>query len=301
MSNPKGLVFNIQRYSIHDGPGIRTTVFMKGCPLSCKWCSNPESQKAHPEIMTYDVRCISCHKCEEICPAGAIFFTEEGRQINWQKCNLCLECAESCPSKAIERVGNYVTVEEVLKEVLTDETFYQNSGGGLTISGGEPLLQWEFVAELCKRAKEKGIHTVLDTCGYSPWGAMKAVLRHVDLVLFDIKHMERAKHKDGTGVDNRLVLTNARKTAALVRTWFRVPLITGFNDSIDNIRQTADFASALNIERVSILPYHELGSDKYSKLGRKYCMEKSVSPSSENCQTATRILESYGLKVDEVS
>jgi len=299
MNNGKGLIFNIQKYAIHDGPGIRTSVFMKGCPLYCKWCSNPESQGAHPEIMAYDIRCIACHRCEEACPAGAVSFKEGTRQIDWGKCDNCLKCSGECPSKAIERVGNYLTVDEALKEVLADEVFYRNSGGGMTVSGGEPLLQWEFVAELCRRSQEKGIHTVLDTCGFASWNVMEKVLRHVDLVLFDVKHMDSTKHKQGTGVDNELIISNAGKTAALVRTWFRIPLIPGFNDSPEDLRKIAEFARNLHIEKVSLLPYHELGSSKYAKLGKTYSMDGVNPPDEEKLRTATAIFESHGLKVEK--
>ncbi|MDD5311614.1 MAG: glycyl-radical enzyme activating protein [Dehalococcoidia bacterium] len=299
MNDGKGLIFNIQKYAIHDGPGIRTSVFMKGCPLYCKWCSNPESQRAHPEIMTYDIRCISCHRCEEICPVNAISFNEKRRQIDWEKCDNCFKCSGECPSKAIERIGNYLTVDEVLNEVLADEIFYRNSGGGMTVSGGEPLLQWEFVAELCRKAKEKGIHTVLDTCGFASWNVMEKVLKHVDLVLFDVKHMAATKHKEGTGVDNELIMSNAGKTAALVRTWFRVPLIPGFNDSPEDIRKIAEFARSLHIEKVSLLPYHELGSSKYAKIGKTYSMDGLIPTDEEKLKTATAIFESHGLKVEK--
>lgn len=294
----KGLIFNIQRYAVQDGPGIRTTIFMKGCPLRCKWCSNPESQEPYPEIMTHDVRCIACHKCLEVCPVGAVSFSGEGREIDRERCNLCLQCAEVCPSKAIEHVGDYLTVDEVLKEVLADRVFYRNSGGGMTISGGEPLLQWQFVAELCRRAKEEDICTAIDTCGYAPWDIMEKVLKYVDLVLFDVKHMDSAKHKDGTGVDNEVILSNAKKTASLVETWIRVPLIPNFNDSNHDIQSIAEFSSSLHTRKVSILPYHELGSSKYAQLGTICPGDGTIPPSEEKVQSVRDRFESSGLKVE---
>jgi len=198
----KGLIFNIQRFSIHDGPGIRTTVFLKGCPLTCKWCSNPESQKSYPEILTVDRKCIRCGRCAESCSQEAITLDESGRRLDWQKCNLCMECAANCPSGAIEAVGRYLTVDEVVAEVEKDRLFYQNSGGGVTVSGGEPLLQWEFALNLLKECKVRNLHTALDTSGCAPWDVMERVIEHVDLVLYDIKDMHSAKHKAITGVAN---------------------------------------------------------------------------------------------------
>ncbi|MDD5127362.1 MAG: glycyl-radical enzyme activating protein [Dehalococcoidales bacterium] len=295
-SDIKGLVFNTQSFAIQDGPGIRTTVFMKGCPLHCQWCSNPESQKAHPEIMTTDIKCISCRKCAGLC--DAISFNSKGRQIDRAKCNLCLKCAEVCPSKAIEQIGKYLTVDEVLKEVLRDEALYRNSGGGMTVSGGEPLLQPEFVTELCRRAKEKGIHTALDTCGYAPWAVMEKVLKYIDLVLFDVKHMDPAKHKKFTGVDNKLILSNLKKTVPMVRTWIRIPLIPGFNDSEDEVKEIAEFSASLKVDKVSVLPYHEFGSAKYAKLGNTYPMQGTASLGEDKVKSVVTSFQQYNLEVE---
>jgi len=294
----KGLIFNIQKFSLHDGPGIRTTVFMKGCPLQCRWCSNPESVRPYSEIMLYDVRCIGCRKCEEACPTGAIYFSEKGREVDWDKCDQCLACARVCPSKAIELTGQEMTVEEVVKVLEEDRIFYQNSGGGMTVSGGEALLQWEFVRDLFRRSRKRGIHTALDTTGSAPWQNVEQVLAHVDLVLHDIKHMDSRKHREATGVGNEQILENVRRVAAKVDTWVRVPLIPGFNDSETNLRQVAQFASSIGAVKVSILPYHEWGASKYEKLGRTYPMEGTPSPDESAQEGAQKIMESFGLKAD---
>ena len=293
-----GLVFNIQKFSLHDGPGIRTTVFIKGCPLVCKWCSNPESQSPKQEIMTYDIRCIGCGKCAEACGTGAITFTEAGREIDWEKCNECLECARVCPARGIEIMGTLMTVDEVVAKVEQDRIFYENSGGGMTVSGGEPLVQWEFVARVLERCQEKGIHTALDTCGMAPWKNLERVIEHTDLVLFDVKHMDSAIHKEGTGVGNETILDNARKTAERATTWIRIPLIPGFNDSESDLMRVANFAVEIGAEKISLLPYHNLGSSKYPKLGRTYPMEGTPRLVDEEVEALKRWLETMGLEVE---
>ena len=300
----EGAIFDVQKFAIQDGPGLRTTVFMKGCPLRCKWCSNPESWNTYPEIMVNNIRCIAeCNACLRACPADAIMFVEQdkGIKIDRENCSLCMKCVEVCPPQAIERVGSYMTVQEVLEQVLDDKIFYQNSGGGLTVSGGEPLVQGEFVGELCRLAKEEGVHTALDTTGYASWQVMEKVLKYVDLVLFDVKHMDPKKHKECTGVGNKLILENAKKTALRVRTWIRAPLIAGFNDSKWNLEALARFACELDVEKISILPYHEYGLAKYGKLGRTYQMEGAKQISEKHLAQIVRGIENQGLTVTVAS
>jgi pyruvate formate lyase activating enzyme len=292
-----GLIFDIQRFSLHDGPGIRSTVFLKGCPLHCQWCSNPESINAYPEIMAYDTKCIRCGQCGQVCPKSAITIVEDVRKIDWSNCDLCLECVKACASGAIEQVGKYMSVDEVVEEIAKDFLFYRNSGGGVTLSGGEPLLQWEFAIEVLRQCQERGIHTALDTSGYTNWEIMEQVLEYVNLVLFDIKHMNPGKHKEGTGVDNTLILDNAVRTAGKVRTWIRVPVITGYNDSESNIRELAEFIAKLPIEKVSLLPYHCWGEQKYQRLGRSYHFKNTLSPTDEEIQKLQEIMESYKINV----
>ena len=295
--NEKGLVFNIQRFSVQDGPGIRTTVFVKGCPLSCEWCSNPESQELYQEVICLDRNCIGCGRCVEACPQDAITLGESGRLIDREKCDRCLICAEVCPSGAIEIAGRYMDVDEAMEEVAKDELFYRNSGGGVTVSGGEPLLQWQFVRALLKECKSKNFHTALDTSGYSPWNDMEEVLKYVDLVLYDVKLMDPAKHKEATGVDNEIILSNVAKVAQKKRTWLRYPVIPGFNDSESCAREIAAFASNIPIEKASLLPYHAFGAEKYERLGRIYSIEGVSPPTDEQLQGIASIFESFGLNV----
>jgi pyruvate formate lyase activating enzyme len=293
-----GLVFDIQKFSLHDGPGIRTTVFMKGCPLVCRWCSNPESQSPSQEIMANDIQCIGCGKCAEVCGTGAITFTEAGREIDWEKCDQCLECSRVCPANGIECVGQNMTVEEVVAKVEQDRIFYENSGGGMTVSGGEPLVQWEFVLRLLEKCREKGIHTALDTCGMAPWEILERVIEHADLVLYDVKHMDSAVHKKGTGAGNETILENARKVAEKAATWVRIPLIPDFNASAADLMKIAHFASEIGAEKVSLLPYHNYGSSKYPKLGWTYPMEGTPLLTDEEVEEKKSQLEAAGLRVE---
>ena len=293
--NQKGLIFNIQKFSIHDGPGIRTTVFTKGCPLECKWCSNPESISPDPEIMIHGIRCIHCGKCQEACTEDAIISIEGNERIDIEKCTKCMECVDACPTKTLETMGRYMTIKEVVEEVEKDSLFYQNSGGGVTVSGGEPLFQWRFTRDVLRGCKERGFHTALDTTGYVSWRVMEEVLRYVDLILYDIKHMDDNSHTLGTGVPNTLILKNIRRIASMVRTWIRFPVIQGFNDSPENIKEVASLASTLGVEKVSLLPYHEWGRSKYEKLGREYPSAFSGKISNEGLEYIRTVFSEKGV------
>ncbi len=294
----RGLVFLIQRYSVQDGPGLRTTVFMKGCPLRCQWCQNPESLKPYPELMTRDTKCLLLGKCVEACPVGAITFDQQkNRKINRARCNLCFQCVDVCPAKALSQVGKYMTVEEVMAEIERDDIFYRKSGGGITISGGEPLLQWRFVSRLLEACKQRHLHTALDTCGYAPWPTLKKVLEHVDLVLYDIKHMAPTLHKEATGKSNRLILNNVRMMPPQTNVWLRIPLIPGFNDAEENLARLSRLGREIGAEKVSILPYHKLAEEKYKQLGKKYTMAGFEPPSTEHLQQVQKFIESFGLQV----
>jgi len=294
----RGLIFNIQRYSVQDGPGIRTTIFMKGCPLNCSWCSNPESWEPYPELIVRDIKCIRCGKCIQVCPAGAISLdVQDYRKIDRAKCDLCFKCVDVCPSGALSKVGKYMTVNEVMEEIEPDEIFYRNSGGGITVSGGEPLLQWEFAYELLRACKQKHFHTALDTCGYARWSILEKILNYVDLVLYDIKHIDAKLHKKGTGKNNTLILNNARRISNAAKLWIRVPLIAGYNDSPEHMRGIAELAKEVGAEKVSLLPYHELGREKYFNLGRAYNIGRFNVPSNGHIQLLKDLIESLGVKV----
>lgn len=294
-----GIVFNIQRFSIHDGPGIRTTVFLKGCPLECIWCSNPEAINTKLEIMVHNARCIHCGKCKEACTTGAIIFFDGNRdqRIDADKCNNCMDCVRACPTKTLECVGRYMTVQEVVREVRKDDLFYRNSGGGITVSGGEPLMQWKFTRDLLKACKEEGFQTALDTTGFASWEVLESILKYVNLVLYDIKHLEDSAHIKGTEVSNKLILENLKNTAKMTRTWLRFPVLPGFNDSRGHVEKVAQLGARVGVEKVSLLPYHEWGKSKYEKLGLTYRFAPARMISNDDLEELKKIFEEKGLEV----
>ena len=294
----KGYIFNIQRYSIHDGPGIRTTVFLKGCPLRCYWCQNPESQDKGPEVYFDQTRCTACGKCVTVCPAGASLLSDTTSSIDRSRCTACGKCSEVCPNEARRIIGKYVSVGEVFEEVKRDEVFYAKSGGGVTISGGEPLFQPDYTVSLLKSCRRSGIHTALDTSGYVKWNTLKRVLDYCNLVLFDIKHIDLAQHVKYTGVSNQLILDNARRVVDVCPMWVRVTVVPGYcNDSIETIEATARFLTAElgTSVVVCLLPYHRLGEIKYEKLGRLARPITGIQPPDDESITKFReVFESYG-------
>lgn len=295
----KGLIYSIQKFAVHDGPGIRTLIYMKGCPLSCVWCSSPQSQKPEPEIIYYEVRCKKCGSCIEACPVKAISMTEDGIKIDRVICNGCGECAEICQNQALEFAGREVTVAELFGEINKDSGFFRRSGGGITVGGGEPTMQPEFVAEFLKRCKQNNIHTAIETCGFVSWENLEKILNYVDLVYMDIKHMDSAVHEKLTSVPNTLILENIRKASALHTMIIRIPVVPGYNDSDDNIIATVKFASQLgaNLLRVELLPYHKFGSQTYGRIGREYELQHVEPPDDARMESLKKMAESCGIKV----
>lgn len=294
----QGKIFNIQHYSIHDGPGIRTTVFFKGCPLSCWWCHNPESIEKKSQLVYRNSKCIGCRDCVDLCPEGALSFGDKGVIINKDLCTLCGLCAEKCPANALEIIGTDRTVKEIMKEIEKDKMFFDESGGGVTFSGGEPLFQTELLIALLEGCKNKGIHTALDTSGYAKWEILESVAGKVDLFLYDLKHMDNEAHRKYTGVPNTVILENLGKLTKIHQNiWIRVPVIPAINDSEANLKSLGEFVSSLMIKKVFLLPYHEIASGKYELLNKPYLLSEVEPPQEERMKELEKILIPYGLEV----
>ncbi|WP_243343543.1 glycyl-radical enzyme activating protein [Anaerococcus sp. AGMB09787] len=291
----KGIVFDIQKYSIHDGPGIRTIVFLKGCPLRCIWCSNPESQNTKPEIMFRKNLCIHCGKCVSICLNNAIG-PQNKYWIDRKKCISCGECVNVCPSSALTLKGKEMTVEDVINEVKKDETYYRNSGGGITLSGGEALLQYKFAKELLKACHAKGWHTAVETEGYISKEVIMEVVPHIDLVLLDMKTYDTNLHYKYTKVHNEVIKENAKLIQSMTRTIIRIPVIPGVNDSVEEFSSIVKFVKTLdNVEQIHILPYHNYGENKYYLLGRDYLMKDTKKNKEEHLNNLKKIVEDNDL------
>lgn len=295
MSEKNAVVFDVQRFSLNDGPGIRTIVFLKGCPLNCIWCHNPESKSQRSELMLYPTKCIGCGDCVSSCPEGLHSFGENGQHIiAREKCRRCGVCESACAG-AIKLCGKPMSVDEALHQVMKDSVFYANSGGGLTISGGEPLMQADFTQALLKSAKERGIHTAIETSGYAKWDVIESLADYVDLFLWDVKETDSKRHKQYTGVDNALILSNLHRLNDLGATVvLRCPIIPGYNDRKEHLEAIGKMAEELScVERVDIEPYHPLGKSKAEALGRDYPLDDLTFPSDEAvkswCETVARL------------
>ncbi len=284
----KGLIFNIMRYSISDGPGIRTTVFLKGCPLSCLWCHNPEGPSPRKELRIRRDRCIQCGACLVCCPAPG----------SPDSCRLCGKCAEVCCTGARELLGRELTVPEAMAEIEKDIIFYDESGGGVTFSGGEPLLQAEFLLALLGACREQGIHTAVDTTGFAPFSVLEAAAPLTDAFLYDLKLMDNGQHLEDTGVPNSGILSNLSRLArGHQNITVRVPIIPGITDTDGNLEAMAAFLKPIPIQQVEILPYHNTALAKYQHLGRTYPLADLASPSQEKMKEAATALAASGHKV----
>ncbi len=294
-----GVVFDIKRFAIHDGPGIRTTVFLKGCPLTCACCHNPESQAPGAEVILRPGRCLRCGACLPECPTGAATLGPGGPVVDPARCLRCGDCAEACPAGARERIGRVMTAEAVVAEIARDEPFFAESGGGATFSGGEPLQQPDFLAGLLRLCREAGIHTALDTCGHAPWETVARVLPWTDLVLYDLKHPDDAAHRAFTGVSNATILANLRRLAASgPPVVVRVPVVPGFNDDDATARALAALLAELETRPpVELLPYHQLGADKYARLGREAPLPDTPPPNRARLAAFAGALRGRGLTV----
>jgi glycyl-radical enzyme activating protein len=278
-----GTVFEIQRFSIHDGPGIRTTVFLKGCPLRCLWCHNPESQERGTEIFFSAEKCIGCRYCQETCPRGNHQFQDGMHIYHRDNCTGCGQCTEQCYSEALEVVGRPASVDEVIDKVIKDLPFYSNSGGGMTLSGGEPMQQFEFTRALLREARQRGIHTCIETSGCAPFSHYREIVPLVDLFLFDIKETDPARHVQYTGVSNQLILQNlSGLDQAGANIILRCPIIPGLNDRLEHFQAVAALAGTMqHVLEIHVLPYHPLGESKNSRLGKSPLLTGIAMPEAE--------------------
>ena len=285
-----GVIFNIQKFSINDGPGIRTVVFFKGCPLHCKWCANPESQLAKIQILWDKKKCLHCHHCLEICLQKAISLKNDNIFIDTNKCTLCKQCINTCPQKALTSEGEIKTVQQILDIVLQDEVFYEESDGGITLSGGEFLMQTQFAEELLIAAKEKNLHTCRETTGFCTPEKFQHIIQYIDYILFDLKHWDSQKHLEGTGIDNKLILTNMKYAISTGKKVLpRIPVIPKFNDSLEDAKRFCEVLHDVGSNQCQLLPFHQFGENKYYLLNKKYAYENQPALHHEDLQEYLQI------------
>ena len=299
MASETGTVFNIQRFSTHDGPGIQTTVFLKGCNLRCVWCHNPEGLRRAPELQLFPAKCIACGRCLDACPVSAHRLSDGQKTFARELCLACGRCAGECFSGALRIVGSTMSVDEVLAEVLEDRAYYENSGGGVTFSGGESLLSVRFLTALLREAKQRGVHTAVDTAGNIRWSDLAGVLELTDLLLYDFKHIDAEAHEQFVGTGNERIIENLKRAAAShPRVWVRIPVVPGFNADEPTLIRMAEFLEALApIERVELLPFHRLGEEKYESVGFECRTPAVASPSEEEMGDCRELFRSRGLNV----
>lgn len=291
-----GIIFNIQKFSIHDGPGIRTTVFFKGCPLQCQWCANPESQLADIQILHDDKKCIHCLKCVRSCPQSAIYYENQKIVIKQEKCTGCLTCQENCPTQALSYEGEYKEIKEIVDICLQDKDFYDESCGGVTISGGEGMSQPKFLKELVMELKKYNIHLAIETTGYIEPKVFKDLAPLFDLLLFDVKHYDRDKHFKGTHVYNDLIINNLKWAIDHnINVLPRIPIIPHFNNSLEDARGMAQLLKKLGISQVQLLPFHQFGERKYELLNKKYAYKNIKALHPEDLKNYQQIFLDKGL------
>jgi pyruvate formate lyase activating enzyme len=292
-------VFNIQRFCLNDGPGIRTLVFLKGCPLHCNWCSNPESQSPVPELMHLSRLCVICGTCIDYCTPRALSMTANGLAIDRERCSVCGDCTEACPTGALEIGGTNYSVEQLIAQVTRDRHFFEMSGGGVTLTGGEPLGHPQFSEAVLISLHHERLHTAVETSGFANWTAFERILPHTDLFLYDLKHLDDDRHIAGTGVSNHRILGNLEMlTAAGATVVVRLPLIPGFNMDSTDILAAARFAEEAGVRDIELMPYHRFGQGKYAALGREYALGGVAPPPEDKVgELAKMIREKTGLEV----